>query len=391
MTASKCSAGRARPAKGPALLLAATVIGACFGPAAVAGAETAVTHAGAQDASSAHGAGASYWRPVEQANLSSACRSALDGVRDELQALPTTALMAARGRDVLLSYGRIDRPSIVYSVRKSILSMLYGRQVAEGRIRLDETLGDLGIDDVGGLLPIERQARVRDLLTARSGVFHAAANPGDDATAAPARGSQQPGSYFLYNNWDFNVTGSVFEQRTGRSLYQTFDADIAQPLGLQDFDLSRHRRTGDARRSVHLAYHFHLSARDMARIGQLMLAGGAWQGRQVVPAAWVAESTAPVTAAAAMHPPHVARRGLGYGYLWWLPEVPETSPLAGSYFAWGYYGQFILVVPRRGLVIVHKHDIQPAEGRAPRHVRVPAFLAIAARLADAPCEIPPAR
>lgn len=334
---------------------------------------------------------APYWRDVNEPALPPACRQELDAVRATLRGLPTTALMAVRGRDVLLRHGPIDRPSIVYSVRKSILSMLYGRQVAEGRIRLDETLGELGIDDVGGLLPIERQARVRDLLAARSGVFHPAANPGDDATAAPARGSQQPGRYFLYNNWDFNAAGSVFEQRTGRSLYQIFDTDIAQPLGLEDFDLSRHRRTGDARRSAHLAYHFHLSARDMARIGQVMLAGGSWQGRQLVPAAWVAESTAPVTPAVAMHPPHVARRGLGYGYLWWVPEVADGSPLAGSYFAWGYYGQFILVMPRRGLVIVHKNDIQPAEGDAPRHVRVPAFLAIATRLANAPCDSPAAR
>lgn len=53
------------------------------------------------------------------------------------------------------------------------MSVLFGRSVADGATALDATLEELGIDDIGGLLPVERQARVRDLLTARSGVYHA--------------------------------------------------------------------------------------------------------------------------------------------------------------------------------------------------------------------------
>lgn len=81
--------------------------------------------------------------------------------------------------------GPVQAVSIVFSARKSVLPMMYGRYMANGTIDLDRTLADLGIDDVGGLLPIERQARLRDLLAARSGVYHAAANGGDDAAAAP--------------------------------------------------------------------------------------------------------------------------------------------------------------------------------------------------------------
>jgi hypothetical protein len=116
--------------------------------------------------------------------------------------------MAIVGGRVVFEYGNIDTVSYVASVRKSILSMLYGVHVQRGQIDLDATLTTLGIDDRGSLTAMERQARVRDLLTARSGVFHSAANDGDDLARAPARGTQRPGTYFLYNNWDFNVLGT---------------------------------------------------------------------------------------------------------------------------------------------------------------------------------------
>ena len=109
-----------------------------------------------------------------------------------LAGLPTTSMMVVVDGKQLFGYGALDRPSIVYSVRKSILAMLYGRYVDSGVIDLDRTLGELGIDDTGGLLPVERRARLRDLLASRSGVYHAAANPGDDADHVPPRGSQEP-------------------------------------------------------------------------------------------------------------------------------------------------------------------------------------------------------
>ncbi len=325
-----------------------------------------------------------WWRP-DAGERTPACRAAFDSIHADLAHSPTTTLLAVHGRDVVFSFGPVDHATLIHSARKSLLAMLYGAPVEQGTIRLDETLAELGVDDIGGLLPIEREARVRDLLAARSGVYHAAANPGDDSAAAPPRGSQAPGRYFLYNNWDFNAAGDVYEQLTHRDLYRAFEEDIAAPLGLEDFRVEREHRSGDATRSSHLAYHFHLSARDMARIGELMLAHGAWGGRQLVPADWTTTITTPVTRAAEMHPRHVARKGIDYGYLWWLPEEPQDSPLAGSAFAWGFFGQFILVVPKRDMVIVHKYDTQAAVGDPIPRLDAPQFLALARRILDAPC------
>ena len=108
------------------------------------------------------------WQAWPAPAAGSACQRELQAARDYVHTLDTTALMAVRDGRVLFSEGPVERVSIVFSVRKSILSMLYGKYVASGAIDLSRTLADVGIDDaVGGLLPTERQARLRDLQDAR--------------------------------------------------------------------------------------------------------------------------------------------------------------------------------------------------------------------------------
>ena len=326
-----------------------------------------------------------YWRNDGQTAQSGACRAHLQALHGRLRALPVTTLLVVRGDQVVFSDGPIDRATQIASVRKSLLAMLYGQAVEDGRIRLDATLDELRFDDVGGLLPIERQARVRDLIESRSGVYHPAANAGDDAAAEPPRGSQRPGSYFLYNNWDFNAAGAIYVQLTGRDIYDAFESDIARPLALEDFRRVSQHYAGDPTRSRHLAYAFRLSARDMAKVGELMLASGRWDGRQLVPADWVRTITTQVTPPSEMHPAHAAKRGVGYGMMWWVPQADADSPLHGSYMAWGLFGQWILVMPRSGLVVVEKYDVSaPLASRIPT-VPVSDFLREAAEIAAAGC------
>jgi CubicO group peptidase (beta-lactamase class C family) len=284
----------------------------------------------------------------------------------------STGLMAVVGGRVVFAYGDVDTVSYVASVRKSLLSMLYGVHVQRGAIDLDATLAQLGIDDRGDLTDVERQARVRDLLTARSGVFHPAANEGDDLAHAPPRGSQPPGTFFLYSNWDFNALGTIFEAATRQSIYDAFQRDLATPIGLQDFRREDHRRTGDATQSIHLAYHFRLSVRDMARLGYLMLRDGRWEDRQIIPAAWVRESTRAIVPVSALNPPEKRNDPWGYGHLWWVWDGANTpSAYRGAYLAAGAAGQFIAVLPALDLVVAHK--TVPQGGR---EVSVGQFLSI---------------
>ena len=132
------------------------------------------------------------------------------GVDAFVHTLDTTGLMIVKNGRVAYEYGDVKRLSYLASSRKSVLSMLYGANAASGRIRLEATLKELGMSDIGGLLPIEERAKVIDLITARSGVYHPAANGGDSLSVAPKRGSKEPGAYWLYSNWDFNAAGAAF-------------------------------------------------------------------------------------------------------------------------------------------------------------------------------------
>ncbi len=147
-----------------------------------------------------------------------------------LDALPTTSFMAVVGGKALYTYGDVSEVSYLASTRKSILSMLFGKAVAEGKINLDLTMADLHIDEDHGLLPIEKTATLRHLLISSSGVYHQPGSPGSNTKNIPARGSKKPGDYFHYNNWDFNVLGAAFEQLTGRSVFKAFEEDFAGPM-----------------------------------------------------------------------------------------------------------------------------------------------------------------
>jgi CubicO group peptidase (beta-lactamase class C family) len=307
----------------------------------------------------------------------------LERVRTYAETIPTTGLLVVVGGRVLFEYGDVEEVSYLASVRKSILAMLYGNYVADGTIDLEKTLEELGMDDVGGLLPVERQAKVLHLVTARSGVYHPASNPGDNLADAPARGSQEPGTYMLYSNWDFNAAGGAFELMTGRDIFDALQTDLAEPLEFQDFDRSLHRKGGDRERSLYPSYHMHLSTRDMARAGYLMLREGNWKGEQVIPADWAREISSVVTPLEEMNPERMRRGPFGYGYMWWIFDGPETEwAFQGGYTGQGAYGQYITVLPALDMVIAHKTAVGPDRGFE-RRTSWSAFQAVIDRLVEA--------
>lgn len=271
-------------------------------------------------------------------------------------------MVVVNGR-VLAEWGETDQKFHVASVRKSLLSALIGVHVQSGEIDLTSTLSQLGIDDdPPSLTPAEQQATVGDLLTSRSGVYRVAEfeTPGTGWNR-PARGSHLPGSYYYYNNWDFNALGTIFKQQTGTKIGDAFLKSIAEPLQMQDFQSSdvASVTTGISR---HAAYPFRMSARDLARFGLLYLRGGAWDGRQIVPADWVAESTARhvkgISATTMGQMDERAVGDAGYGYMWWVETegrlYPGVTLPAGAFAAQGNGGRYVLVIPAYDLVVVHR-------------------------------------
>jgi CubicO group peptidase (beta-lactamase class C family) len=270
-----------------------------------------------------------------------------------IDSLNTTGLYIVVDGKCLFEFGDIEELSYIASCRKSLLSMMFGRYVKNGTIDLDLTLEELEIDDIQGLLPIERQATIRNLITARSGIYHPASNDGDNSAYAPLRGSVKPGEYYLYNNWDFNAAGEIFEKLTKKNIYETFEQDIAIPIQMQDFKLEKQQKIGDTTQSRYLAYHFWISTRDMARVGLLMLNKGNWNGNQIIPVDWVSLSTSTITPTSQFNPVFQREWNLAYGYMWWIFQ-DDNEIFDGSYYASGARGQFLLVIPKLNMVISHK-------------------------------------
>ncbi|MCB0632863.1 MAG: serine hydrolase [Saprospiraceae bacterium] len=269
-----------------------------------------------------------------------------------------TGLVVAHKGQIVFDYGDIEENSYIASCRKSVLAMLYGRYVEAGEIDLSKTLTDLQIDDVTPLLPKEKEATVQDLISARSGIYLKASNGGDFIEYAPERGSKQPGSYWLYNNWDFNCAGYIFEQETGKNIYDEVESQLAIPLQMQDWSRALQRKSGDLEQSKFPAYHMWFSTRDLARIGQLMLQEGRWNDQQVISKNWIQEMLKQRTTSNELNTNVPLYRGsgvdFGYGYMWWLWENTTDDRLKNAYSAMGAWGQSITVYPEIDVVVAYK-------------------------------------
>jgi len=164
----------------------------------------------------------------------------------------------------------------------------------------------------------------------------------------PKRGSHRPGTFWYYNNWDFNALGTIFEQETKAKIFEEVKRRIAEPLEMEDFRVEDGEYfTGPD--SIHAAYPMRMTARDMARFGLLFLRQGEWRGKSIIPKKWVRESTNSYSDAGPAG---------GYGYMWWVAASGRHFPGAalpdGSFSARGAGGHFIVVIPDRNLVVVHR-------------------------------------
>lgn len=263
----------------------------------------------------------------------------------------STSVMIVHHGAVVAEWGDTAAKTPLASVRKSLLSALIGIALERGEIDLSQPIGALGIDDnEPSLTAEEKSASVRDLLTARSGIYHAALyETRAMAAQRPLRFSHKPGSFWYYNNWDFNTLGTIYERAVRSSIFDAFEREIARPIGMQDFrPTDGEYVTGAA--SVYPAYPFKMSARDLARFALLYLRRGRWEERQIVPARWVEESTQPYSRSA---------WGPGYSYLWWTGPInngsaPSVKLPEGTFFAQGAGGQLAFVIPALDLIVVHR-------------------------------------
>ena len=264
------------------------------------------------------------------------------------------AVIALYDGKVFFSRGNIHKNYEVHSIRETFLSALYGIYLARGKLNQYATLADLHIDDITpGLTPAEKQAEVEHLLMSRSSVYHEAA--AEDQTminTRPARGSHAPDTFFYHNNWDVNALGTIFEQETGEEIFNAFKKEIADVVEMVDFSIDNGSYQYEWAKSLHPAYQFRMSARDMAKFGALYQKNGRWKGLQIIASDWIEDSTMAYSTMKNTD-------GLGYGYMWKIiPDDSEIGQMIGypGYYHTGAGGHALVIIPDLKLVIVECYD-----------------------------------
>ena len=148
------------------------------------------------------------------------------------------------------------------------------------------------------------------------------------------------GTLFHYHSGATNVLGKVVELVSGQRVDRLIEEALFHPLGIQDYEWDLITEN-----LVFASGGLYLRPRDMAKIGELYLREGMWNGAQVISGSWVAESQVPRS---------TMDYGWadGYGYGWWTRSYPTPSGLVGTYFAAGWGEQQIIVVPSLDMVAV---------------------------------------
>ena len=272
----------------------------------------------------------------------------LDTTAAYAKEIGSAAVLVLHDGQVVFSFGDTTRKYMCHSIRKPFLGALYGIYVEKGVIDIDTTLEELNIDDIPpSLTPAEKQATIRDLLMSQSGVYHEAAGEAQSMIdARPERGSHRSGTFFYYNNWDFNVLGTIFERTSGKRIFDAFEEDIAKRIGMVDFSTAECTYVYERSKSEHPAYFFRMSASDMARFGLLYQNYGQWDGEQIVPEEWIRESTTIY--------PIENPGGDPYGYLGRI--IPEEARFGYGFYHTGLGVHLLAVLPDQKLVLVHRVD-----------------------------------
>jgi CubicO group peptidase (beta-lactamase class C family) len=283
--------------------------------------------------------------------------SALSSIHHELlredRQFGTLGLMVVKERKLvwetyLRSMADRDHYQHIQSVTKSVTSLAFGIAQDDGDIpSLDLTTGELFPEAVTGLDPRKAEITLRELLTMRSGLAfgnsdfsiemwtHKPANPLRYILNKPLYAD--PGVRYYYRDVDPQLVGYALQQLTSLRERELVQQRLFAKLGIVDF----YWDSGPD--GVSMAAHgLHLRPRDLAKLGQLVLDRGQWNGEQLVSEAWIDEATREQTRSETRD-----RNGelFPYGYYFWI--VPGVGVAA-----WGHGGQFILVVPSQRLVIV---------------------------------------
>ena len=249
-----------------------------------------------------------------------------------------------------------------FSVAKSFDSALIGIAIDEGHIKsVNDPITDY-LPELAERDPRFRDIQIRHLLMMASGLRYEPDRPlgmGDGTLTytfddlrhlalTETEVVEQPGTTFLYNNYNPLLLGMILERATGQSVTAYLQEKIWDPIGME-YDGSW---SLDSAETGFEKMESGINARpvDFAKFGRLYLNGGNWNGTQVMPADWVAVST--------QDNGLIQNAPIYYGYMWW---GEKCTPESQDFLALGNYGQYVYVSPAHDLIVVRNGETYGVE------------------------------
>ena len=280
------------------------------------------------------------------------------------------SVMIVKGGNVIYSRwqsrGEENTPHVLHSVSKTFTATAVGLAIAEGKMALTDKVIDYFPDKLPANMSKHLKAMtVRDLLTMSCGhdVEPSIRNSQQDwVTAFLAHPVvHKPGKFYLYNSLGTYMLSAIVQKVTGEKVVDYLDSRIFQPLRIDK------PRWEESPQGINCGgWGLYLKTEDLAKMGQLLLQKGKWNGKQLVPAKWVAEMSKKQVES--INPgtriEQAAERGMtketsdwmqGYGYQMW-----RCRP--GCFRADGARGQYIIVLPDKDAVIAITSDVEDLQG-----------------------------
>jgi len=286
----------------------------------------------------------------------------LDAAGDAGAGLPRlySLLVSWHGELLLERYyngARATRPANIKSAAKSVISALVGIAIERGALEsVRQPIAGFFPDHLQGDSPAAKRAiTIEDLLTMRSGLestsnvnYGAWVQSGNWVRHALTRSLiHPPGTEMVYSTGNTHLLSAILTKATGASTWQFAQDTLAKPMG---FSLAQWPR--DPQGIYFGGNDMLLTPRQMLAFGEIYLNEGRLGEKQVVPAAWVKASLMP-----RVQSRREADRYYGYG--WWIRELGGRQ----AFYAWGYGGQYIFLIPSLDLVIVTTSSSSVGEER----------------------------
>jgi CubicO group peptidase (beta-lactamase class C family) len=233
-------------------------------------------------------------------------------------------------------------PHKLASVTKSFTTTLIGIAIGQGKIQLDQPMVSFFSDrTIANLDERKKSITIRNLVSNMNG-YESGCLMGDEPTLDAMRATPdwvqyaldrkvvwEPGTNFCYDSPGMHLLSAIIQVATGKTELEYARQTLFRPLGIQDVYWE-----ADPQGYSHGWGDLYLKPPDAAKLGLLWLNQGAWDGKQIVPASWVADSIQAYSTTS----------NDGYGYGWWVSE--------DSYYAFGRGGQNIKVYPQYDAIVV---------------------------------------